>query len=101
MPVDTPFLDQQPYLRLMGHIDESPVLIAETSRTQWLAALIATHLYEAAAEAAAGDDKSIAHFAKLAGAKKIPMPDLAPLFDNINTPEDLNAARARAEAERQ
>jgi molybdopterin-guanine dinucleotide biosynthesis protein A len=96
-PVDTPFLDAAAYEQLVAGSDAEPIQIAETTRTQWLVALIRTDLWQAAAEASAGEDKSIAHFAKLVGMSKIPMADLAPAFDNINTPEDLSAARARAE----
>lgn len=96
MPVDTPFLDQEPYLRLLEEVSESPLRIVETSRPQWLASLWKTRLASNAAQAAAGEDKSIAHFAKMVGATRISMPELAPMFDNINTPEDLAKARARA-----
>ncbi len=96
MPVDTPFLDQAPYLRLLEEVSESPLRIVETSRPQWLASLWKTGLASNAAQAAASEDKSIAHFAKLVGATRIPMPELALMFDNINTPEDLAKARARA-----
>jgi len=96
MPVDAPFLDELPYLRLIEEASESPLLIAETSRPQWLASLWATRLAQDAGQAAAGEDKSIAHFAKMIGGTKIAMPELAPMFDNINTPEDLAKARARA-----
>lgn len=95
MPVDTPFLDAAPYKLLLAARADRPILIAETSRSQWLVALFRTDLATAAAEASAGPDKSIAHFAKTVGLQKILMPDLAPMFDNINTPEDLAAARAR------
>ncbi len=96
MPVDTPFLDEAPYLRLIEKAPGSPLLIAETARPQWLASFWATRLAADARQAAAGEDKSIAHFAKMIGGTKIAMPELAPMFDNINTPEDLAKARARA-----
>ena len=96
IPVDTPFLDEEPYLQLIEKASKSPLLIAETTRPQWLASLWATRLAADVGRAAAGEDKSIAHFAKMIGATKIAMPELAPKFDNINTPEDLAKARARA-----
>lgn len=96
MPVDAPFLDQTPYLRLLEEVSESPLRVVETSRPQWLASLWETRLANNAAQAAASEDKSIAHFAKLVGATRIWMPELALMFDNINTPEDLAKARARA-----
>lgn len=95
-PVDTPFLGAEPYLRLRGAMSEAPLLIAETKRPQWLASLWATRLADGASAAAGGEDKSIAHFAKMSGVAKIAMAELAPMFDNINTPEDLAKARARA-----
>lgn len=95
MPVDTPFLDATPYKLLLAARHDHPIVIAETSRSQWLIALFKTDLASIAAEAAASANKSIANFAKAVGVQKIPMPDLAPMFDNINTPEDLAAARSR------
>jgi len=101
-PVDAPFLAPGVFERLLAATpgDDVDAVLAEAGgRTQWLTAAWRPRLAAAALAALAGDDLSIARFARGCAVETVAISGPPEQFLNVNAPADLEAAAAHAETE--
>lgn len=93
-PVDAPFLQPALYAALADALGDDGAVAVVGARAHWLTAIWRVGLAAAAAEALAGDDVSIARFARAHAVEHVALPDASAMFLNVNTPQDLAAAEA-------
>lgn len=100
-PVDAPFLTAAVYRRLLAAAapDIDAVVAEAEGRRHWLTAAWRPRLAAEARAACVRDDLSIARFARESNILGLALDDASAMFLNVNTPDDLAAARGRADAE--
>lgn len=101
-PCDTPFLPRDLVARLAaarGQNDESPVTVTDGDQHQALCTLWPVAARDAlAAGIAAGAFRSVRNALEALNARAVAWDEAEAAFFNVNTPEDLAAAEARAKA---
>lgn len=102
-PVDAPFLTPAIYEALLADLADNPgaaaAIAVADGRDQWLAAVLRPSLALSARKALDTPDLAVARFLESQGVRRVPIPNAAYAFLNVNTPSDLAAAERAAKRE--